>query len=179
VLLTGCAWTGQQVDLSPNIESKRGPVVNDRRVLIRVDDERPSRIFGHKAPAGGGEITPVQDPVVVVHDAFARGLTQLGFVPTESAEDAAQLEIELRAIDYKVMQGFWSGGLYVDVVLKAICRFGPMIRYDEVFKGHHEERVQIAQSKSSNEAFINDALSQAINAALWDEQLIQCLASDA
>jgi hypothetical protein len=52
-------------------------------------------------------------------------------------------------------------------------------RYDGVFRGHHEERVQVAQSRSSNETFINDALSQAINAALGDDELIRCLASEA
>jgi uncharacterized lipoprotein YajG len=78
LLLSGCAWTGQQVNLSPNIDSRRTPVVSGRMVLIQVDDERPSKILGHKAPAGGGEITAIQDPAVVVRDALARGSRSSG-----------------------------------------------------------------------------------------------------
>jgi uncharacterized lipoprotein YajG len=177
---SGCAWTSQQVKLNPTVDVKLSPVGNGRAVFVEVEDERATRILGHKVVAGGGEITAAQDPVLVVRGALARGLEQLGFtVASGRAEGTPELKVELRAIDYKVTQGFWSAGLYVDVAMKALCKFSHTTRYDELYRGHHEENIQVAQSQANNERYINDALSQAINAALGDRDLIQCLASGA
>jgi hypothetical protein len=178
--VSGCAWTSQQVNLNPTVDVTLSPVGNGRAVFVDVDDERPTKLLGHKVVVGGGEITSAQDPVLVTRGALVRGLTQLGFTAaSERSDGTPELNVELRAIDYKITQGFWSGGLYVDVAMKAICKFGHTARYDEMYRGHHEESIQVVQSQASNERFINDALSQAINAALGDRELIQCLASGA
>lgn len=174
----GCAWTAQNVNLNPAVDIATGSVGTGKAVYVSVDDERASPILGHKVPTGGGEIRTVQEPDVVVRDAFMKGLRQLGFeIAAEPSDGVPQLDVELRAIDYKITQGFWSGGLYVDVALKALCKLGPTVRYDSLYRGHHEENIQVVQSQENNESYINDALSQAINATLRDQRLIQCLAS--
>jgi hypothetical protein len=178
VAASGCAWTAQHVNLKPTLDISPGSVGKGRTIYVSVDDERPSQILGHKVPAGGGEIKPVQEPATVVQEAFVSGLGQLGFAnATKPSEGVPQLDVELRAIDYKVTQGFWSGGLYVDVALKALCKIGPTVHYDSLYRGHHEENIQVAQSQTNNESYINDALSQAINTALRDPRLIDCLAA--
>jgi uncharacterized lipoprotein YajG len=174
---SGCAWTAQRVNLNPAVAVPASRIGKGRPVFVEVKDERPSEILGYKVPAGGGEIKPSQDPALVGRGALVGGLTQLGFQPAAQASAATPaLAVELRAIDYKVTQGFWSGGLYVDVAMKALCKIGDTIKYDALYRGHHEENIQVAQSQAENEEYINDALSQAINGALRDERLLQCLA---
>jgi Uncharacterized lipoprotein len=127
---------------------------------------------------GGGEISSAQDPTVVVRNAFVTGLAKLGFAnANEPSDGVRELNVELRTIDYRVTQGFWSGGLYVDVAMKGFCKAGDTIKYDSMYRGHHAENIQVVQSQSSNEGYINDALSQAINGALRDQKLIRCLAA--
>jgi hypothetical protein len=146
-------------------------------VYVEVEDERPRNAFGTKIPQGGGEITPVQDPKVAVAEALVLGMTRLGFNPVlAQSGGSAKLRAELRAIDYKVNMGFWAGSLTVDVALKSICIVDGQRKYEKLQRGHHEESIQVVQSTSNNESYINDALSQAINQVLSDAALLQCLA---
>lgn len=177
VLVSGCAWTAQQVNLKPNVNVNEASLGHGQDLYVGVDDERPRNAFGTKLPVGGGEITPIQDPKEVVAEALVLGMTRLGFKPVLAQRSGiANLRAELRAIDYKVNQGFWSGTLTVDVALKGICIVAGQSKYEKLHRGHHEESVMGAQSTSENESFINDALSQAINQVLSDGALMQCLA---
>ena len=177
VLLSGCAWTAQQVNLKPSVTVNEAELGRGQTVYVLVDDERPSNALGTKIPEGGGQITPIQDPKEVVTQALVLGMTRLGFKPVLSeAGGSPQLRGELRAIDYKINQGFWAGGLTVDVALKAICIVDGQRKYEKLHRGHHEESIQVVQSASNNESYINDALSQAIDQVLTDDALMQCLA---
>lgn len=178
-LASGCAWTSQQVQLDPTVNVSEADIGRGQAVYVEVADERPRDAFGTKIPAGGGEITPVQEPREVVTEALITGLNRLGFITVlDQDESSSKLRGELRAIDYKVNQGFWAGGLNVDVALKAICVTGGQRKYEKLHRGHYEESIQMAQTKSSNESHINEALSQAINNVLNDGELIKCLAGD-
>ena len=178
LVFSGCAWTAQQVNLNPAIDVIGASVGKGRSVYVNVKDERSTQLIGYKIPTGGGEIKPVQDPALVVRDALVSGLHQLGFETANPGSGAApELSVELRAIEYKVTQGFWSGGLTADVALKAYCKVGNTAKYDSMYRGHHEENIQAVQSQTANEGYINHALSEAINATLRDQELLRCLAS--
>ena len=178
MLMSGCAWTEQHVNLKPTVTIGGGNVGQGGQVGIEVEDERPSNSLGTKMPAGGGQITPVQEPADVVRAALVDGLGRLGFKPLgERSKVPVTLKAELRAIDYKIAQGFWAGGLTVDVAIKGICVIEAQQRYEKLYRGHHEESVQVAQSQGENEEYINDALSQAINQILSDRDLLLCLAT--
>jgi uncharacterized lipoprotein YajG len=182
VLVSGCACTAQQVNLRPTVAVNRMALGlgQGRPVHVEVADERPANALGTKVPVGGGEITPVQVPAEVVSDALVDGLDQLGFQPLrDRSNDPPTLRVELRAIDYKVAQGFVAGSLSVDVAMKAICVVESQHKYEKLYRGHHEESIQVVQSQSQNESYINDALSEAINQVLRDRDLLQCLATRA
>ena len=180
VLVSGCAWTAQQVNLRPTLAVNRVDLGQGRPVHVEVDDERPANALGTKVPVGGGQITPVQAPAEIISNALIDGLGQLGFQPLRDRSNGPPtLKGELRAIDYKVAQGFWAGGLSVDVAMKAICIVESQHKYEKLYRGHHEESIQVVQSQSANESYINDALSQAINQVLSDRDLLQCLATRA
>ena len=175
-LMSGCAWTAQQVNLKADVTVNEANLGRGQSVFVDVNDERPKNALGTKVPTGGGEITPIQDPKEVVSQALVLGVTRLGFKPVKGQGGSATLKAELRAIDYKVNQGFWAGGLTVDVALKSICIVDGRQQYEKMHRGHHEESIQVAQTAAENEEYINAALSQAINEVLTDGALMQCLA---
>jgi uncharacterized lipoprotein YajG len=178
VLVSGCAWTAQQVNLRPVVTVSQVDLGQGRPVRVVVDDERPANALGTKVAIGGGEITPAQQPAEVVRTSLVDGVTQLGFKPLrDGQDDAPTMKVELRAIDYKVAQGFWAGGLTVDVAMKAICLIDRQSRYEKLHRGHYEDAIQVVQSQSQNESYINSALSEAINQVLGDRDLLQCLAT--
>lgn len=178
VSVSGCAWTAQQVNLRPVVNVSRVDLGQGRPVRVEVEDERPANALGTKVVVGGGEITPVQQPADVVSTALVQGMTDLGFKPfREGQSDAPTMRVELRAIDYKVTQGFWAGGLTVDVAMKAICIVERQRLHEKLHRGHYEDAIQVVQSQSQNETYINTALSEAINQVLGDRDLLQCLAT--
>lgn len=178
VVVSGCAWTAQQVNLRPVVSVSRVDLGHGRPVRVEVDDERSANAIGTKVAIGGGEITPVQQPAEVVSTAIVQGMSELGFKPLrEEQSNAPTMRVELRAIDYKVTQGFWAGGLNVDVAMKAICVVERQRTYEKLHRGHYEDAIQVAQSQSQNETYINSALSEAINQVLGDRELLQCLAT--
>lgn len=176
VFLSGCAWTSQEVKLDPNVNVTQQDFGHGKTIYIDVEDERQRRAFGNKVPQGGGEITPMQEPKAVLTEALVQGMTRLGFKPIlEQRANIPKLKTELRAIDYKVAMGFWSGGLTVDVGLKSICIVDGIGKYEKFYRGHHAENIQVAQSQENNEIYINSAFSQAINNLLSDSNLLNCL----
>jgi hypothetical protein len=137
-----------------------------------------SRSLGHCAPGdGGAEITTAQDLATVVNGSLSTGLRQLRFQPTDQpAPNTPELRVEIRSLDYKVSQGFWSGGLVVDVAMKGICIIGNTRPYEQIYRGSHQENIQVVQSQSQNEEYINSALTRALEALLGDARLTSCLA---
>ena len=175
-LVAGCAWTSQRVNLRPTVDVTPVDFGRGQAVSVRVTDERSRVALGNKIPTGGGELSPAEDPAEVVRAAIVLGLTRLGFTAS-GGQGANELDVELRAIDYKVTQGFWAGALNVDVAMKAVCSVDGRRVYEKLHRGHSDESIQLAQTGSANERYINSALSQAINNVLSDGELLRCLAS--
>jgi len=177
LVAAGCAWTGQELDLKPNVTVKEASLGNGRTISVEVDDERPRKALGNKVPEGGGEINSKREPKEIVEEALLLGLTRLGFKPIINQNiNGNKLKAELRSIDYRTAVGFWASTLTVDVALKGICIVDGRHKYEKVQRGHHQESIQVVQSEENNKEYIEDAMSQAINNVLSDDGLIQCLA---
>ena len=98
-------------------------------------------------------------------------------MPVDSlVSDVHELRVEIRSLDYYVTQGFWAGTLRTECALKAYCVIGDSRPYENLYRGEHQESVQIVQSEEANQRYINLAVSNAINALLEDPQLIRSLA---
>lgn len=87
-----------------------------------------------------------------------------------------QLRVEIRNLDYAVNSGFWAGKLNIEFLLKGICIKGAARPYENMYRGEYRKNVQVVQGEESNNMFVNDVVSQAVNALLKDEQLMRCLA---
>jgi uncharacterized lipoprotein len=177
VLISGCAWTPQAVALKPDILLTGSSKGQGRNVFLNVVDERPRSTLGTRAVKGmGAELTVQGDLKDIVRTSVASGLQDQGFVVTSTMpKDGRELRVEIRNLDYGVTMGFWAGSLRTECGLKAVCIIGSNRPYERLYRGEHQESVQVVQGAGANERYLNDALSQAINSLLQDPQLIQSL----
>lgn len=178
--ISSCAWTAQKAQLRPQTSVQSTDLGGGATVYVNAVDERPSDVLGNRAAgAVGAEISAsTADVVTAVNQSLTSGLRGLGFNPSATASPgAAELRVEIRALTYKVSQGFWTLPLDVDAALKAICLHGKDRGHEQLHRGHYEDSLQVVQGASNNDQYINQALSSAINEILLDRPLMTCLAS--
>lgn len=178
VLLCGCAFTRQQANLSPTLNVVSSDVGKNVTVGVRVIDERPSKSLGRRGTDYGAaaEITEAQDLAVVVQQQVIDGLRKRGFNPVDYGEGKdPRLTVEVRLLEYSTSQGFWTGGVHIKGVLKAVAvRAGN--NYERMYRTEKEERVVFVPTAKTNEQWINDVLTDVLRQLLEDAELFRFLA---
>lgn len=181
-LLGGCAFATQApIHVKPELVTAQNSIGGGKGVLVLVSDERPTKNLGTRGVRGvGSELTVTDDFAATVHNSLSQGLKDRGFAPsTNLPPDARVLRVEIRDLTYKADMGFWAGTLNVDCALKAICQIGQIRPFEKLFRGEHQESIQVVQGEDANIRYVNDAVSKAVNELLGDPELGQCLASPA
>ncbi len=118
---------------------------------------------------GGNSLTVCGGPDSIVQSALREGLQGQGFSPTsEQPADGRELRVEIRNLDYSVTMGFWTGTLRTESGLKAICILGVRRPFEQLYRGEVEEAVFFVQGAEANEAYLNSALTKALNQLLGD-----------
>jgi len=175
---SGCAFTPQAVMLNPNLDAPASSVGKGRSVAVNVVDERPKTTLGTRGVRGiGADITLKNDLPQVVQASVSDGLRKQGFtVVPEHAADGREMRVEIRALEYEVTSGFWSGSLRTGCTLKGACIIGTTRPYEQVYRAEFQESIQVVQGDEANEKYINDVLSKALYGLLNDSRLSQCLA---
>jgi len=176
-LLGGCAFTPQAVILRPSVDIERSAVGAGKTLKLSVIDERPKTTLGTRGVGGvGEELTISGDLVTIVSDAIKKGLEAKDFdLPKDIIGNDRELRVELRALEYRVLMGFWAGTLKTESTMKGICMFGDSRPYEKLYRGEHQESVQIVQGEEANNKYVNIALSASINQLLSDKELLRCL----
>jgi uncharacterized lipoprotein YajG len=176
LLTSGCVFSGQTVQLMPTTSVASSTTGNGVAVSLKVTDERPDQAIGKRGVGGmGADLVPAQKVDVVVQSALTDALQKKGFTVVSSGDAAAKLSVEVRFLQYSLSTGFWSGGVNVKVALKAVASANGK-NYERLYRKDREERVQLAPTASTNEKWINDALSQALQELIDDTALIETLA---
>lgn len=175
VTLGGCAFQKQAIQLAPKVEVAPSTIGAGKMTMVNVSDERPRTTLGTRGVGGIGEQLTVQGDVpAILKTAITEGLQRQGFATDGPMEN--QLRVEIRNLDYAVNSGFWAGKLNIEFLLKGICIKGSARPYENMYRGEYRKNVQVVQGEESNNIFVNDVVSQAVNALLKDEQLMRCLA---
>ena len=176
---SGCAFTPQAVLISPKVDVQASEVGANRSVDLNVVDERPRKTLGTRGVRGvGAELTLEGDLSATVQKALVEGLAKQRFKPmTGSNPEGRELRVEIRNLDYMLIQGFWAGTLKVDISLKAICVRGTQRPYEQLHRGEFSESVQVVQSAEANNTYVSQAVSDAVNSLLKDQKLLACLST--
>lgn len=176
--IAGCAWTPQAVQVKPDIQVQQGTVGNGRTVMVAVEDERPKTTLGTRGVRGvGADITVEGNLSETIRSAVIDGLQRQGFTPVTTATgDNRALRVELRNLDYEVIQGFWTGTVRTGCGVKANCVIGSARPYEHMYKAEQSESTLFVKGAEANAKFVNGVVSKALNDMLSDEGLTRCLA---
>jgi uncharacterized lipoprotein YajG len=125
----------------------------------------------------GAEITTAPDVSSVLQNAIREGLQRQGLSFTnDKTADGRELRIEFRTLEYAVAPNIVIGKLRASAAMKGICILGNSRPYEKLYRGEREEAILVYQFAYQNERYINEALSQAIQNLVQDQELIRCLA---
>ncbi len=178
LLLSGCAFNSQTARLAPTVNVQSSDEGRGVAVAVRVVDERSSKSLGRRGTAYGAaaEITAAQDVATVIHDQLVTGLERKGFRVIDYAADSdPRLTLEVRSLQYSTSQGFWTGGVKIESALKVQAAHGTA-SYERMYRSDKEERVVVVPTASTNEQWINGALSDVLNQFFDDIGLFRFLA---
>ncbi len=175
VLSSGCAFQKQAIRLQPSINVANSSVGAGKLTMVTVSDERPRATLGTRGVGGIGEqLTLDGDLVATIKAAVTEGLQRQGFATDGPLEN--QLRVEIRNLDYGVNSGFWAGKLNIEFLLKGVCVKGNSRPYEQMYRGEFRKNVQVVQGADSNTEFVNQVVSQSVNALLNDATMTKCLA---
>jgi uncharacterized lipoprotein YajG len=175
VALTGCAFQKQAIRLQPSVNVATTGIGTGKMTMVNVSDERPRTTLGTRGVGGIGEQLTIEgDLPSIVKTAIEDGLQKQGFATNGPL--ANQLRVEIRNLDYIINSGFWAGKLNVEFLLKGICIKGDTRPYEQMYRGEYRKNVQVVQGEDSNNQFVNEVVSDAINSLLNDQAMMRCLA---
>lgn len=176
IALGGCHFTPQSVIITPVVNVRASNVGNNALMALNVMDERPRESLGTRGVRGvGADLTVQGNLKSIVEKALSDGLARQGF--GVGAADNRLLRVEIRNLDYQLIQGLLTGTLEVDISLKAICQRDSARSYEQMYRGHVEDDVFFVQDEDSNNDYISLAVSRGVNSLLRDDQLKRCLAN--
>ena len=180
LIFSGCAFTPQAVSLKPDVKVRSGNIGSNKSIKLKVIDERTKTTLGTRAPNMGADLTIEGNVVNIVSDSLRKGLLAQGFQIANNSDKGStklkELRVELRALEYRAIQGLFSGTLKTEAAMKGICVVDLLRPYEKLYRGEHEETILVVQGADSNNKYINLALSHAINNLLRDSSLLQCIA---
>jgi uncharacterized lipoprotein YajG len=179
LLPVACAFSQQQVTLSPVVNVASSDEGNHIEVAVRVVDERATLSLGRRGNEDikGGEIIASQDVALVVQRQVVDGLRKKAFKPVEYSEAAdPRLTVEVRLLEYSTSKGFWTGGVHIRSALKVIAhRSGNT--YEHMYRNEREERVVIVPTADTNEQWINEVLGDTLKELFRDRDLFALLSA--
>lgn len=179
LFLSGCAFSPQKANLNPTPSVGSSEVGAGVTVAVKVTDERATKSLGRRGTAYGAaaEITSAQDVAVVVQGSIVDALRKKGFASSDyNASSPTRLVIEIRFLDYSTSQGFWTGGVQVQAALKATAHNAGKT-FDKMYRSEKEERVVVVPTAATNEAWINERLTDVLNQLVNDTELLNFLAN--
>jgi uncharacterized lipoprotein YajG len=174
-MLSACAFQKQAIKLQPRLEVTPTAIGAGKSTMVTVADERPRATLGTRGVSGIGEqLTVDGDLAQIIRSALEEGLRRHGFAVDGPMDN--QLRVEIRNLDYTVNSGFWAGKLNIEFLLKGICIKGHARPYEQLYRGEFRKSIQVVQGESSNNLYVNQVVSDAVNKLLADPQLMACLA---
>lgn len=180
VMLVGssCAYVAQKVEIDPVVNVDSENIGLGKKIVVSVKDERPDDLIGHRGAAFGkaAKIQTDVNMVQVFENKIIQGLQVKGFMPmTETGESEAQLNVEIRLVEYSTSTGFWTGGVQTKSAIKVYAYNGEK-SFEKLYRIEKEKRVVIVPTADANEKMINEIIASVLEEMFNDRNLLDFLA---
>jgi len=182
IIMSGCSvFKPVNVTLTPEIGNNDVEYGNNTpSVALTVLDERPTTIIGQRGGNGmGGEVKLQGDLIQLITASIKSGLEDEKVKVLQGNHDeVANLRIEIRSLNYKIITGVWSGTARADSSMKAICTPAIGEPYSRLYRYSYDRKgLQLAPDENEIPRIISKAVSEVINKILNDKELAQCLSN--
>lgn len=179
-IFSGCATMSPIVTLKPVAPTTSPSIKNAPSIVLTVTDKRVDTSFG-TLPTGPNEKplhTQAAIPVEqVVRTAVTESLTRSGFtVLSAPDENAPQLTVEIQKLDFKLDQ--WGGSSEIKGMgeLSIIAKAGTTTR-TKTYKAENGKKWVLNPPVNGHEQYLNELLTDLLNAFLTDEAFLSSLTS--
>lgn len=170
-VLASCAFTPHNVVLNPTTATSNSQVGKGTKLFFRFADERDDTTVGHRSVSTIGAKVSATSLPTIVESRLRDGLIAKGYELVDSEDTAdAKVTFRLRAFQFYIEQGFWSGGQNANAVLAADARRGEK-DFTNVYRYSNEKRIQVIPDGGGIDTQMNSVLSEVLNKALADTSL--------
>ena len=172
LLLSACAYSPQQVTISPKIDSPNEPYGNGRVLRVVVEDQRTRKELGYR---GGvyketSVITVANDLTESILGAATKKLVAEGFSIDPLLMEAPELKIIIDDIRYTIPEESLTKKAILDAKLRAVASYMGK-SYTGNYKTQSERPTVVVPTMKKNEAMINDLLSDTLIRLFADKKL--------
>jgi len=178
LLLQGCAWVHQTVNLNPEPRIEPSNIGRGAPVAVRALDKRASKTIGYRGlDSKNAGITTDQDVARLFQQKVVEGLQRRGFAAVPFTDQPSRiLTVEIRQIEYTTDMEFWKGIVQVKAALRAHASWNGLL-FDQTYVAERKENVVEAPGAKTNERLINETVSEAVQKLLLDDRLTFFLAN--
>ncbi len=169
LLLVACAYSPQQIVVSPNLGNDGERYGNSRPIAVAAEDNRPVKELGSRGGVySETSLISISNNLAeaVARSAEAKLATQ-GFSINSDQTPAANLNITVESLTYNAVDDSVGQKLELSAVVKAQLSSGTET-FNGTYKSRFEKTAVVAPSIATNEKMVNDLLSDTLNRMFAD-----------
>jgi uncharacterized lipoprotein YajG len=177
VSLTGCPFSSYRATLDPTLHVAPSAIGAGQPVRVMVVDERPRKMIGRRGTGiSGGTITIDQDLSEVIRQELEEGLMQYNFaMATGDERDPRTMKVEIRAFEYELVMGFFTGSAQTTAALKVIGR-NSNETYEKLYRAEHKRGTFFVPTGAKTNRMLDETLTELLGKVLRDQELFRFLA---
>lgn len=174
LVLSGCASSPQKIDVAPvlALDELKGVVVP---IELVISDKRENKnILGYRNAKKEGTLEFNDSLAKSLGETIKSALIYQGIDMSKGPQPYTRLEIQVDDLTYSSPDETWVSNIELSAeILLVVARSGASIK--KRFKANRTQEVVTAPNKEFNEKFLNSLLSELLNKALNDKEIVNFL----
>lgn len=172
ILLAGCAYSPQQITVSPVINTETESYGAGRGLTISVEDARSNKALGSR----GG--TYKDTSLITIDNGLEQAIKRVakaefavqGFNVNTSEADTSSVAVIVNTLNYDMRKKTVGKTIYLAAVLQVVATVGNET-YTRKYKTNTSHKTAMTPGMAQNEEMINDILSKTLVRLFSDPEL--------
>ncbi|MEJ6656259.1 MAG: YajG family lipoprotein [Pseudomonas sp.] len=178
VVLSGCAHSPQQLNVTPSVTIPLSQVARQQPVVLTVQDSRSSPVMGTRGGLypDSSNLTISNQAVPHLRQQVEQALGKLGFqVVPEGTPNANSLVVSLAELSYvSPKEGVYVTQADIGAAFAAEARSANQ-RYNGRYSASAQHRFGYAPNQATNTRLVTEVMSDALSRIFKDPEIIRIL----
>lgn len=178
VVLSGCAHSPQQLNVTPSVTIPLSQVARQQPVAVTVQDSRSSPVMGTRGGLypDSSNLTISNQAVPHLRQQVEQALGKLGFqVVAEGTPNANSLVVSLAELTYvSPKEGVYVTQADIGAAFSAEARSANQ-RYNGRYSASAQHRFGYAPNQATNTRLVTEVMSDALSRIFKDPEIIRIL----